>query len=177
MSKLRTRQKGENENTTQALTQGSIRLEWFSISTFWIKMSALDGGAVWLVGSLSPPKPPWPFLSSVTARRKVLFLSFQKSLGTPAFSTVGITKSPFKTTLVTCQLSQAGLLGLYSQHIHSHVHRGWLPAPSPIYAHIPYIHRKYIDTDTTVNPNRTHTHAHPLTHAHTLKPHVWELLL
>lgn len=122
MSKLKTRQREENENATQALTLGSIRLKLFSISAFWIKMNALDGGTVWWVGSLSPLEPSRLFLSSFTARRKVFFLSFQRFLGSPAiFLSVGITKSPLKTTLVTCQLSKAALLGLYPQHINSHI--------------------------------------------------------
>lgn len=56
---------------------------------------------------------------------------------------VGITKSPLKTTLVTCQLSQAGLLGLYPQH-NTHMYTEADSQPPPPFIHI----SAYIHTDT-----------------------------
>lgn len=118
-------------------------------------MSALDGGAVWLVGSLSPAGPSGLFLSSISARRKV-FSGVPRYPG--LFPPCWYYKIPIENN--PCHLSAK--LGLYPWHINSHPGLARSPHP-PINAHIPYIH-----TDR-------HTHTRPPTH--TLKPHVWELLL
>lgn len=144
---------------------------------FWIKMSALDGGAVWLVGSLSP---------SMAFRALSVFRHCQKKSPHSLFSEVpwypGLFphcwyyKIPIQNN--SCHLSAKP--GWFSRSL-SPAHKLNTSTvndsqPPPPLMHIP----PYIHTDTLTHlqiltaHTRTPTHS---PHARMLKPHVWELLL